>query len=159
MALLHAMICSRAVVLRKFAARKHSRLKKNCDRADSAFRKLEQECKGHEVTIGSPANYHSQMKLLRLFDEKETAREQWVKAGNRLAARSRRERKLRKFSGRKLPYSFRIFDMAMLFKLLDAGRGASNWNLSLAPNGINIFASYFPSRPCIMTARGLFISP
>ena len=129
MALLYALICSWAVVLRKFAARKHSRLKKICDRADSAFRKLEQECKSHEVAIGSPSDYHSQMRLLRLFDEKETVREQWVKAGNRLAARKRREQKLRKFSGRKLPYSFGVFDMALLFKLIDAGRGFGTWNI------------------------------
>lgn len=130
MALLYALICSWAVVLRKFAARKHSRLKKIYDRAECAFQSLEQECKSHEVAIGSPADYHSQMKLLRLFDEKETAREQWVKAGNRLAARKRRERKLRKFSGRKLPYSFGVLDMALLFKLIDAGRGFGQLNFT-----------------------------
>lgn len=130
MALLYALICSWAVVLRKFAARKHTRLKRAYDQIDTAFRTLEQECKSHEVAIGSPADYHSQMKLLRLFDHKEKARERWIAAGNKLKKRKRRERKLRKFSGRKLPYTFGLLDMALLFKLIDAGQRLGGWNLS-----------------------------
>lgn len=128
MALLYALICSWAVVLRKFAARKHNRLQKVYDLTDSAFQKLEQECKNHEVAIGSPADYHSQMKLLRMFDEKETTRERWVAAGHKLNKSKRRERKLRKFSGRKLPYSFGLFDMAILFKMIDFGHRFGDWN-------------------------------
>ena len=129
MALLYALTCSWAVVLRKLAAWKHDRLKRVYDLADSAFRKLEQECKSHEVAIGSPSDYHSQMKLLRLFDDKEQARTRWIGAATRLKKRKRRERTLRKFNGRKLPYTFGLFDMALLFKLIDAGRELGQWNL------------------------------
>ncbi|MGI9518962.1 MAG: hypothetical protein ACR2NP_18060 [Pirellulaceae bacterium] len=128
MALLYALICSWAVVLRKFATRKHNRWKQAYDLADSSFRKLEQECKSHEVAIGSPADYHSQMKLLRLFDVKESARDRWTAAANKLKKRKERERRMRKFNGRKLPYSFGLLDMALLFKLVDAGRGFGNVN-------------------------------
>ncbi len=130
MALLYALICSWAVVLSKFAAKKHNRLRKVYDRHDSAFKKLEQECKSHEVSIGSPADYHSQMRLLRLFDTKEQARERWVAAGTKLKKRKQRQRKLRKFSGRKLPYTFGLFDMAILFKMIDFGHRFGNWNFS-----------------------------
>ena len=130
MALLYAMICSWAVVLRKFAAWKHDRLKRVYNLADSAFQKLEQECKSHEVAIGSPSDYHSQMKLLRLFDEKEQARTRWIGAANRLKKRRARERVLRKIKGRKLPYTFGLFDMALVFKLIDAGREFGQWNLA-----------------------------
>ncbi len=128
MAIVYATICSWAVVLRKFAAWKHNRLKKAYDLADSTFRTVEQECKSHEVTIGSPADYHSQMKLLRLFDSTEQARQRWVRSGTKLKKRKQRERFLRKFNGRKLPYSFGLLDMALVFKLVDAGREFGNWD-------------------------------
>jgi len=130
MALLYALICSWAVVLRNFAARKHNRHKQTYTRIDNTFCKLEQECKSHEVAIGGPADYGLQMKLLRLFDDKEKAREQWIASHNRLLKRKLRLRKLRKFSGRKLPYTFGLFDMAILFKAVDFGQRFADWNLS-----------------------------
>ena len=130
MALLYGLLCSWAVVLRNFAARKHSRLKKIYDQADSAFRETEQECKNHEVAVGRPADYHSQMKLLRQFDDKEQARTRWIAAQRVLQRRSRRSRKLRKLKGKRLPYTFGLLDMALVLKLLDAARELGKFDIS-----------------------------
>lgn len=130
MALLYGFICSWAVVLRKFAAWKHNRLKKIYQTAELAFQKVEHECKSHEVAIGSPSDYQSQMKLLRMFDEKEQARTRWIAAENKLAARVKREKSIRKFTGKKLPYTFGLLDMAIVFKFIDAGRELGNLDLA-----------------------------
>ena len=70
------------------------------------------------------------MKSLRLFDVKEGARDRWTAAANKLKKHKERRRSMRKFLGRKLPDSFGLLDMALLFKLVDAGRGFGNVNWS-----------------------------
>ncbi len=129
-ALLYGLVTSWIVFLRKLAACKHNRVKNVYETANDAFIKVEQECKLHEVAFGGPADYHAQMRLLRLFDEKEKARTAWLRAHRKLADRKRMERRLRKFNGRKLPYTFGLIDMAFLFKLIDVGREFGYLNLA-----------------------------
>ncbi|MGI9516385.1 MAG: hypothetical protein ACR2NP_05045 [Pirellulaceae bacterium] len=130
MAIIYALVCSWAVVLRKLAAWKHDRLKRIYEQAELAFQAVEQDCKSHEVALGGPADYHSQMKLLRLFDEKEQARETWMAADLKLQRRRRRERAVRKFTGKKLPYTFGLLDMALLFRFVDTAREFGSYNLA-----------------------------
>ena len=70
MALLYGMICSWVVVLRKFAAWKHDRLKKNYAAAADSFKVTETDCKNDEVAMGRPADYGVQLRLMKQFDDK-----------------------------------------------------------------------------------------
>ena len=101
---------------------KHQRQKKRYEITKAEFEKQELACKGDEVVLGRPGDYRAQYELLRRFEAAERARQRWIKSAQRLAQRSRWEKKFRRLDGKKLPYSFGLVDMALCFKLFDAGR-------------------------------------
>ena len=122
MALIYGMLRSWVMVLRKYSAWKQRRRKKAYEIAKQAFEAQEQECKGYEVVVGRPSDYHDQFKLMKLFYECENARQRWIKAAQQLVSRKRFEQKIRKLNGKKLPYTFGLVDMALCFKILDLSR-------------------------------------
>ena len=130
MALIYAMLCSWIVVLRKLASWKHNRLKKRYEKADQAFRTAERECKNDEVAVGRPAAYKAQLKLMKLFELLETAKQRWMAAKTKLDRRSKLVSKLKALRGRKLPYSFGLLDMAIVMKVVDAARQANDIDFS-----------------------------
>ena len=119
MALLYGLFCSWVVVLRRFAARKHNRLKKTYENADKAFRAVERDCKNDEVAVGRPADYTSQLKLMKLYDSLDHAKQRWIKAKRKLSKRERMEERIKGLQGRKVPYTFGLLDMAIVLKLSD----------------------------------------
>ncbi len=131
MALLYGLICSWIVVLRKFAARKHNRLKKNYENASASFKSTEQDCKNDEVAMGRPAGYASQLRLMKQYETVESARTRWISAERKLNKRQRWESRIKSLQGRKIPYSFGLLDMALVLKVTDVVREAGNFDLSI----------------------------
>ena len=124
MALLYGMFCGWIVVLRRLAARKHNRLKKNYETADQAFRHVERECKDEEVVVGRPAAYSAQLKLMKLYEGLDRAKTRWIAAKQKLQKRQRTEARIKSLKGRKIPYTFGLLDMAVVLKGIDAAREA-----------------------------------
>ena len=131
MALIYGMICSWIVVLRKFAAWKHNRLKKNYENAEASFKSTEQDCKNDEVAMGRPAGYASQLRLMKQYEAVESARTRWISAERKLSKRQRWESRIKSLQGRKIPYSFGLLDMALVLKLTDFAREAGRFDLSI----------------------------
>ena len=129
MALLYGMFCSWIVVLRKLASRKHNRLKKNYETAETAFRRVERDCKNDEVAVGRPAAYSAQLKLMKLYEVVDQTKTQWIAAKRKLAKRERAEAKIKRLKGRKIPYTFGLLDMAFVIKGVDAVREAGRFDL------------------------------
>ena len=119
MALIYGLVCTLMIVLHKLAAWRHNRIKSAYELANSQFNDHESRCKTDEVTVGRPTDYHKQIELLKLFENKELARKRWIKSQKRVDARQRRADWLRKLSGRKLPYTFGLIDMALMLKVVD----------------------------------------
>lgn len=140
MALIFAMFNSWIVVLRKLASWKHNRLKSNYELANDAFRLLERECKNDEVAVGRPAAYSMQLKLMKLYESLEFAKQRWLTAKKKLDKRTSLEGKLNKLKGRKVPYSFGLLDMAIVMKLVDVAREANGFDFSVVTDFIQSLA-------------------
>jgi len=132
MALIFTMLIGWIVVLRKLASWKHNRLKKRYETADKAFRKVERDCKNDEVAVGRPAAYKAQLKLMKLFETLESAKQRWLNAKKKLTKRTKLEKKLKALRGRKVPYSFGMLDMAIVMKVVDVVREAKGFDFSTA---------------------------
>ena len=130
MALLYGMFCSWVLVLRKLAARKHNRLKTKYESADKSFRKAERDCKNDEVVVGRPGGYSSQLRLMRHYDAVDQAKSKWIAAKKKLNKRQRLEKRVKNFSGRKVPYAVGLLDMAIVTKGVDMAYKAGNLDLT-----------------------------
>jgi hypothetical protein len=119
MAFLYGLLRALAAAMRAVAALRHKRAKRSYERSEQAFQSLETECKAHEVRVGRPTDFGAQLRLLKAYEAKERDRARWVRAAHRLEARTGRERWLKDLSGRKLPYSFGLVDMAGVLYLAD----------------------------------------
>ena len=119
MAFLYGLLRAAAAAMRLVAAFRHTRAKNKYERLEQAFRTHEDDCKAHEVQFGRPVDYAAQLQLLKAFEAKEQARKKWVRAARRLDVRLRRESWLKELSGKKLPYTFGLVDMALVIHTLD----------------------------------------
>ena len=119
MVFIYALIRMIAVFRRAWAQRVHDRAKRAYESANEKFTALEARCKTDEVSVGRPMDYPAQIQLLKLFDANEEARQRWVTAGKRLKRRKKLEERIVSFSGRKVPYTFGLIDMAVLMKVTD----------------------------------------
>jgi hypothetical protein len=119
MVFLYGMLRSLISALRQMAAWKHARSQRIYERLQKAFSEAERDCKAHEVRVGRPVDYKSQLRLLKSYEASEAARGKWMRAAQKLGAWKAREAKVRAFSGKKLPYSFGLVDMALLLNVLD----------------------------------------
>jgi hypothetical protein len=119
MAFLYGLLRGWVGLLRRLAAWRHSRAKRLYERLEHAFAEVERDCKTHEVRMGRPVDYAAQLRLLKAFETKEHARLAWVKAANRMNSRQAWDQRVRRFSGKKLPYTFGLLDMAALMQAVD----------------------------------------
>ena len=119
MAVLYALIRGIAVFLRKRADASHARAKTVYEAAEKAFQDLENDCKSEEVTVGRPVSYPQQIELLKHYEANERARQKWLKARQRLTRWQKRASRVESFSGRKIPYTFGLIDMALVMRALD----------------------------------------
>ena len=140
MALIYAMLCSWIVVLRKLASWKHNRLKARYEQANKAFKKVERDCKNDEVAVGRPAAYKAQLKLMKLFEALESAKQRWLTSKKKLGKRQKLEGKLKELRGRKIPYSFGLLDMAIVMKVVDVAREANGFDYSTVMEFVKSFA-------------------
>ena len=119
MAFLYGLLRAAAAAMRLVASHSHARAKKRYELKELKFSQVESDCKAHEVRVGSPAGYNAQLRLLKAYENKERARGKWLRAANRLERRKRREQWLKELSGKKLPYTFGLVDMALILHGLD----------------------------------------
>lgn len=139
MALLYGMLCSWVVVLRRLAARKHNRLKKQYETADKAFRKVERDCKNDEVAVGRPGAYSAQLKLMKLYEALDQIKTRWTASAQKLKKRQRTEAQIKSLKGRKIPYSFGLLDMAFVIKGIDAVREAGQMDFTRVADLVQSF--------------------
>ena len=137
MAILFAMLCGWVVVLRKFASRKHDRLKNKYETVNASFQQVERDCKNDEVAVGRPGSYSAQLRLMKLYESVEQAKQNWIAAKRKLIKRRKMEDRLGSLRGRKIPYSFGLLDMAMVIKGIDAIREAKRFDFSSFSDLIN----------------------
>lgn len=129
MALIYGLMRSLAVALYKYAAWRHNRAKTQFEKLDSDFRTLETDCKAEEVSVGRPVDFASQIQLLKQYEKREAARQNWMHSVKRLQKRTKLQRKIKSFSGRKIPYTFGLIDMALVMRLVEAGyRHGFQWS-------------------------------
>jgi len=114
MVLFYALLRMLAATLYKTASWRHGRAKKQLEKADALFRKIETSCKSDEVSSGRPADFMAQFKLMQQYEKRDKANLRWVKAAKRLNRRDYFAKGLAGFSGRKLPYVFGFVDMALI---------------------------------------------
>lgn len=119
MAILYGLLRALAWVMRLVASAGHARAKSRYERLERVFQEKENECKAHEVDVGRPADYASQLRLLKAYEAKEAARTRWVRAARKLEARQQRAEWLANLSGRKLPYAIGLVDMALVVFALE----------------------------------------
>jgi hypothetical protein len=119
MAILYGLLCALASGLRLVASAGHTRARKRYERLQTSFEDHENEAKAHEVAVGRPVDYGAQLRLLKAYDAKEAARLTWVRAAQRLEGRKAREQWLKDLSGKKLPYTFGLLDMALVVQALE----------------------------------------
>ena len=119
MAFLYGLLRALATTLRKVAALRHTRAKDRYEDAEQTFRIIEADCKAYEVQVGRTNAFGSQLKLLKAYEAKETLRARWIRAAQKLEARNRQADWLKSLSGRKLPYTFGLVDMATVLYILD----------------------------------------
>lgn len=129
MAFLYGLLRAAAAAMRLVASRSHARAKKRYELTERKFSQVEGDCKAHEVRVGSPAGYNAQLRLLKAYETKERARGKWMRAANRLERRKRRELWLKELSGKKLPYTFGLVDMALVMHALDRFGRLSIFNI------------------------------
>ena len=113
MALLYGLMRAIAFALLIKANWKHRRAKFRLEKADKAFREIENSCKAEEVASGRPANFASQFKLMKLFEVRDSTNERWKLAANRLNKREKFSAWLKSWNGKKVPYAFGLIDMAL----------------------------------------------
>lgn len=130
MAFLYGLLRAAAAAMRLVASRLHARAKKRYENMERKFSLIEDDCKAYEVRVGSPARYNAQLRLLKAYETKERARTKWMRAANRLERRQRREQWLKELSGKKLPYSFGLVDMALVMHALDRLSGFTVFELA-----------------------------
>ena len=129
MALIYGLMRSLAVAFFKCAAWRHNRAKLQFEKLDADFRDLETESKAEEVRVGRPVDFASQLKMLKKYETREAARQTWIRSSKKMQKRKKLESKVRDFSGRKLPYTFGMIDMALAFRLLEVGyRNGFQWS-------------------------------
>ena len=119
MMLIYGLMRGFVSMLRMLAERRHGRVKSVYEASEAEFGAIESDCKAEEVAIGRPLDYPGQLRLLKAYEQKEIARQKWVAATDTLAKRRSLEAKVRAFSGLKLPYSFGLVDMALLFRVAE----------------------------------------
>jgi hypothetical protein len=119
MAFLYGLIRALAALLRRVATVKHRRVQRRYEQLQTSFDELERECKAHEVRLGRPADYVWQLRLLKAYEVKENARLKWIKAAHKMNAREGWEKRIVAFSGRKIPYTFGLIDMAAVIQAAD----------------------------------------
>ena len=119
MVFVFSLIRGLAAVFRLLAASRHNRAQAVYEQRQTAFKKAEQDCKADEVRLGRPMDYAGQLRLLKLYEAAETARQIWVRRANVLNRWKSREAVLLGFRGRKLPYTFGMVDMAMIMEVAD----------------------------------------
>ena len=137
MAILFAMLCGWVVVLRKFASRKHDRLKNKYETVNESFQLVERDCKNDEVAVGRPGSYSAELRLMKLYESVEQAKQNWIAASQKLVKRQKMEERLKGLRGRKIPYTFGLLDMAVVIKGIDAIREAKRFDLSFITDLIN----------------------
>lgn len=115
MALIYGLVRAIAFALLKMATWKHNRAKARLEKADKAFRDIENSCKADEVASGRPASFTSQFKMMKLFEVRDAADSKWKSAIAKMQKRQRNSQWLKNFSGRKIPYIVGLIDMAGLF--------------------------------------------
>ncbi len=140
MALIFTMLMGWIVALRKLASWKHNRLKSKYEKTNEAFRLLERECKNDEVAVGRPVAYSAQLKLMKLYESLEAAKQRWLASKKKLDKRSGWAKKLKRLRGRKIPYSFGLLDMAIVMKVVDVAREANSFDFSVAMDFIKSIA-------------------
>ena len=119
MALIYGFVRAVAVALTKMAAWRHGRAQSQLEKADKAFREIETSCKAEEVASGRAADFASQFQLMKQYETREAANARWKRAAMRLAKRQKVSNWLADFSGKKIPYSFGLVDMALLMKVVE----------------------------------------
>ena len=119
MVLVYGLLRMVAVALTKLASWRHARAMKQLDVVDAQYREIENKCKAEEVAVGRPVDFASQFKLMREYEKREKANERWKRAATKLKKRKRLQETLAGFSGRKVPYSFGLVDMAIVLHALD----------------------------------------
>ena len=87
MALLYGLLRVIAFALMKKATWKHRRAKSRLEKADKAFREIENSCKAEEVASGRQANFASQFKMMKLFEARDAANARWKFAANKMRKR------------------------------------------------------------------------
>lgn len=125
MAFLYALLRGLTSAFRMAASFRLTRAKRRYESAEEQFRKLETDCKAHEVEVGRPVGFGEQLGLLKAYETRERHRSRWMNAQRLLDKRLARERWFKELNGRKLPYSFGLVDMASLFYLIDRFGGGS----------------------------------
>ena len=118
-AMVYGLMRLLAATMTRWAAWRHGRAKLNLELADAKFEQLELDCKADEVQSGRAASLASQFKMLRAFEDREAMNQRWQKAALRLRRRRRMQNRIAAFSGLKLPYTFGLIDMALVFKGLE----------------------------------------
>ena len=118
-ALIYGLVRSLAVALIKWSEWRHKRAKNKLEKADKEFRKVEQSCKAGEVEVGRHIDYFAQIQLLKLYESREKANSHWKRAATKLASRKLWQKKVTAFSGRKLPYTLGLVDLALAMKLFE----------------------------------------
>ena len=117
MALIYVMLRALAFILMKKADWKQNRAKKRLERADEAFKEIENACKAEEVRVGRPANFASQFKLMKEFEVRDAADAKWKKAANKYKRQARFNGALARSKGRVLPYAIGLVDMVLALGL------------------------------------------
>ena len=114
-----SLIRGSAAVLRKLAAARHERAQRFYETRQTEFDRAEQDCKAGEVRVGRPMDYPAQLRLLKLYEAAEQARQRWMRRAQSLNSRRQWEERVLAFRGRKLPYTFGLIDMALVMQVVD----------------------------------------
>lgn len=113
MALLYGLLRVFAFALMKKATWKHRRAKSRLEKADKAFREIENACKAEEVASGRPANFASQFKMMKQFELRDAANGRWKLAAQKMKKREKVSNWLKTATGKKVPYAFGLVDMTL----------------------------------------------
>lgn len=115
MILLYAAACAAVLAWRLRAQLRAWVSKRMYERAETAFREVERQCKFDEVQLGRPVDYAGQLRLLKAFESRESEKGRWSKAALALARANRAWTGLRGFQGRRTSYLSGVFDVALLW--------------------------------------------
>lgn len=119
MMLLYGLVRCIAVALQATARRTHKRAKALYEARQTAFDKLESECKAEEVSLGRPMDYPAQLRLLNNYEQTDKARQKWIRAEARVKKREAFVERVRGFQTARMPYTFGLIDMTLAMRLLD----------------------------------------